>query len=789
MGLIAPQQMRLDMRACTQQHAPECTATCPLHLDVRAANAALAGGNFDEGFALLQKTVWFPRLVSAFCTAPCQKRCAKNRAGQPLAIRALEESLCRYGTAPKPALSPFMQLEKKVALVGGGISGLAAGLFLYEKGFAVTFYEKENRLGGRGWQLDAALAEVDFAFLAALPWQLQLGRQVGGPKWPLSGLLQNYDAVYLSGDARLCGEYTFEAASGQCPQQPKLFAGGSALRAEKEYSIIHSLADGRKAALSIDRFLKGVSLTAGREGEGGYQTELFTFVDEATPKDAQIPQSLAWLGEVQSSPGLPPPPAGRYTKEEAQGEAGRCLQCQCLQCQRQCVYMQHFRSYPYAMIMEMATHIRMIAGQRQGGPLINSCSLCGLCKEICPNRIEMPKSVLTARRTLVQKGQNVAAMQAFPLEEMRFSNGEWAALWRHGPGESQSRYLFYPGCQLAAVLPGLVLPTYRQLLRALGPQVGIALGCCGAPAHWAGYEEEHAGGMEEFARRWQKMGKPQIIAACPTCQVQLMAHLPGVLEEVGDGEGAAKGEELPPVISLWEVLAGQELPEGAQNLAAAPLAVQDACGSRNAPMVQNAVRTLLAKLGCQVQELPYSRDKTKCCNYGGLMNYANPALAKEALHQRLEESERDYLCYCAACREQCQRGGKTTWHLLELLFGEAQPPVLDISQKRENRLLVKREVLRLFGEEAPPQRERGKMLVVSEELRRVLDERLILLEDAEEVVLQAEESGKRLQNPKTGHYIAHWQKGYLTYWVEYSPCEGGFTLHNAYSHRLEIVDD
>ena len=37
----------------------------------------------------------------------------------------------------------------------------------------------------------------------------------------------------------------------------------------------------------------------------------------------------------------------------------------------------------------------------------------------------------------------------FALMDMGFSTGEFCRLSRHQPGWSTSRYLFYPGCQLA----------------------------------------------------------------------------------------------------------------------------------------------------------------------------------------------------------------------------------------------------------------------------------------------------------------------------------------------------
>ncbi|MEI2659682.1 MAG: hypothetical protein V9G11_06870 [Bifidobacterium adolescentis] len=50
-----------------------------------------------------------------------------------------------------------------------------------------------------------------------------------------------------------------------------VFAGGG-LRHGKEFrSAIQSISDGRRAAISIDRYLQRVSLTASRINEGGYE--------------------------------------------------------------------------------------------------------------------------------------------------------------------------------------------------------------------------------------------------------------------------------------------------------------------------------------------------------------------------------------------------------------------------------------------------------------------------------------------------------------------------------------
>jgi hypothetical protein len=68
-----------------------------------------------------------------------------------------------------------------------------------------------------------------------------------------------------------------------------------------------------------------------------------------------------------------------------------------------------------------------------------------------------------------------------------------------------------------------------------------------------------------------------------------------------------------------------------------------------------------------------------------------------------------------------------------------------------------------------------------------MEDRHILAEDIQDVIGQAESSGKRLFNQETGHYLASASPASVTYWVEYSPRGPAFEVHNAYSHRMVIT--
>jgi hypothetical protein len=77
-------------------------------------------------------------------------------------------------------------------------------------------------------------------------------------------------------------------------------------------------------------------------------------------------------------------------------------------------------------------------------------------------------------------------------------------------------------------------------------------------------------------------------------------------------------------------------------------------------------------------------------------------------------------------------------------------------------------------------------LRISEEVRTLLEERMILVEDVRRAIAHAEQSGDKIENPATGRLVASFRPVSVTYWVEYSPEEDGFAVHNAYSHRMEV---
>lgn len=818
------QELRELENRCIQEHAPFCTATCPIHVDVRSMIAAVQQGDFVGGLNILRKTMPFPGIISHICDQPCQASCKRGERGEPIAIADLEKACVRWGKDGNPikALPPK---TKRVAVVGGGLSGLTVAYDLARKGYRITIFEEKNILGGKLWEipfeiLPWSVTVNDLNVLEGLEVEILLNTPLGkvesnGRQDPLAFLCKRYDAVYLGIGADIHEIHGLLLdANGQIKIDPitymtnkeGVFAGGGLLdiqgldisvpqnisypetpTEEQIVSEFHkqidhvvglppwrpailSIMDGRRAATSIDRRLQKVSLTAVRSNEGPYTTRLFTSLNGISPLPV-VPMTDFNQG---------------YSKSEAMEEAQRCLLCECMECVKVCEYLEHYGGYPKKYIREIYNNLSIVMGTRHSNKLVNSCSLCGLCGEICPEDLNMGSVCKEARQVMVEQKRMPPSAHDFALRDMAFSNSEKFALARNQPGTQISQYAFFPGCQLCASSPGYVQKVYTYLGEVLpkgtSKGVGLILRCCGAPADWAGridlFREAHV----EFMVEYEKMGRPKLVLACSSCYQVFKQNFPDV-----------------EIVSLWEIMDQNGLPSAIQSKSIEShrsMAIHDPCSTRYESHIQDSVRNILQRLGYQYNELTFSREKTECCSYGGLMWLANPQLADKATRRRIAESPDDYVTYCAMCRDFFVRQGKPTLHLLDLIFG-ANPEALarklgpGYSQRHENRAHLKLNFLKhTWGEEMESAKSYEKInLIITPEVQNLLEERLILIEDIQQVIEYAEHSGKKLLNKKNGRFLAYFKPAAVTYWVEYYPKGEAFEVHMAYSHRMEIQEE
>ncbi len=794
---------------CIQEEPPECTASCPIHVDVRQFVKDMGAGDWSAAHKALNKAMPFPGILGRICDHPCELKCKRGEVEEPIAIGALERR-CVENVQGKIKVQLLPKKETRIAVLGAGLSGLTTALELLKKGFFVSVYEKDNRLGGSLWEISADLLpreimHEELAVLENLMADIRLEALLDAEVF--ENICLEYDAVFIDRDSVFgielpiqCdsnGLVTIDSVTG-ATSRDKVFAGGGTCRLGA-YSPVFETLSGKKGALSIERFLQKSKIDHAREKEGPFKTLLVT----KTEGLAKIPRVQSLAGVID------------FSDEEAIREASRCIQCDCMECVKVCLYMERYRAYPkkYARSIFNNEHV-LYGSSRTKNLFVNSCSTCGLCETVCPNNFYMGELCLQARRTLYERKLMPPSFHEFALQDMAHSNGEDFSVCRHEPGKNESAYLYFPSCQLCASSPGEVLTSYRYLQGKLSGGVGIMLGCCGAPAYWAGQDGLFKESVEKIRKEWAQMGNPCVITACSTCANILGGQLPEM-----------------EIDSIWTILEGFGLPAGNNSFATAlkgtTISVVDPCITRHAPETRESVRRIVTALGFNQKELPLSDSHPECCGYGGLMYNANPKLAEDVIAHRVEKShflpekfkspdgwfrsemlpdsdtvyyktavyDNDYLAYCAMCRDNLAAAGKRTAHLLELIFPNddgadpASRGAITWSERRENRALVKENILRGFGEMGnvvSAEHEAIKVLMTPEVFRKI-DRRRILKDDIRKVINLAEKTGKKLINKETGNFLAYFQPENVTFWVEYSVDGDDFRVHNAYCHRMKIV--
>ena len=132
---------------CNSNNPVPCVNMCPAHVDIPGYIALVKEGRFDDAVNLIRHMNPFPITCAYICEHPCENRCKRNIVDAPINIRgikrvAIEKS--KNASFPKKA----DKTGKKVAIIGGGPSGLSAAYYLSIMGHEVTIYEQRKKLGG-----------------------------------------------------------------------------------------------------------------------------------------------------------------------------------------------------------------------------------------------------------------------------------------------------------------------------------------------------------------------------------------------------------------------------------------------------------------------------------------------------------------------------------------------------------------------------------------------------------------------------------------------------------------
>ena len=179
-----------------------CVALCPAGVDVPGYMALVGEGRYADAVRLIRKDNPFPTACAYICEHPCEARCRRNMIDDAINIRGLKRyAVDHAGDVPQPVCAP--STGKRVAIIGGGPSGLSCAYYLALMGHKVTVFEERDKLGGMlrygipSYRFPRHLLDAEIASILSLGIETHTNTTVGTDVW-VEELQKDYDCLYIA---------------------------------------------------------------------------------------------------------------------------------------------------------------------------------------------------------------------------------------------------------------------------------------------------------------------------------------------------------------------------------------------------------------------------------------------------------------------------------------------------------------------------------------------------------------------------------------------------------------
>jgi NADPH-dependent glutamate synthase beta subunit-like oxidoreductase len=208
-----------------------CMEACPVHTDSGKYIQLIGKGLDKEAYLVARSSNPFASVCGRICAAPCEDACRRGKIDEPITIRSLKRFVTeKYGVESLAAHTQELLIENekipqgsiwplhipsviknkgvtkssKVAVIGGGPSGLACAHDLALKGYGVTIFEASGALGGMlksaipEYRLPKDILRKETEFILSLGVDVKFNSPLG-KDFGLKDLEKlGYQAIYIS---------------------------------------------------------------------------------------------------------------------------------------------------------------------------------------------------------------------------------------------------------------------------------------------------------------------------------------------------------------------------------------------------------------------------------------------------------------------------------------------------------------------------------------------------------------------------------------------------------------
>jgi len=309
-----------------------CTQTCPAEMNIPLMLKQIEQNKLDEAIVTIKNHIALPAILGRICPAPCEKVCRRSQVDETVAICNLKGYVAEWDLKQDKPYFPEKQLatNKKIVIIGAGVTGLSTAWYLLQNGHSVSIYEKNSQPGGDLHNVELAgklpkqLMQSEIDLIVKYGVEIGIGKEVG-KDISVENLLSDFDAIVLASGTNsqeLCNILSISGSNRGVninkgtyqTDNPKIFAGGSVVAPSK--MAVKSVAQGREIALCIDDFLK--------TGEAKPLHKMFN------SKIGKLLEIEKQFFQQESKPEKNTDVIENLLQDDAEKEASRCLHCECL---------------------------------------------------------------------------------------------------------------------------------------------------------------------------------------------------------------------------------------------------------------------------------------------------------------------------------------------------------------------------------------------------------------------------------------------------------------------------
>ena len=198
---------KFRLKELLEDHQADCTApchrSCPAGVDIQGYLKQVAVGNFKAAYDIILDSNPLPAICGRVCPHPCEAACRRNLIDSPVAINPVKRFVADMIEQEEPFFPEVPATGKRLAVVGGGPSGLSAAYYSALKGHDVTLFERQEKAGGMmrygipSYRLPEDVMDREIDRIEKAGVTIVTGKSLG-QQLRLEDLQKDFDSVYMA---------------------------------------------------------------------------------------------------------------------------------------------------------------------------------------------------------------------------------------------------------------------------------------------------------------------------------------------------------------------------------------------------------------------------------------------------------------------------------------------------------------------------------------------------------------------------------------------------------------